>query len=238
LIVAVDSKFQHKGGYPGMKIKIMQRFVSISLIIGFMLCLLTWNILPVNADDKTAAVRYAMGMENKEGNFLMWKRWSPYASGIGIGVLSWIAFLLMGKGLGASSSFVKTSGMIEKLFSGEKVEQMAYYQKLSPRINSGWMLVAGIIAGSFISAKLSGDFHLTAIPILWEEMFGNNSLIRIIVAFIGGMILIIGARWAGGCTSGHGITGTLQFAVSSWMAVIAFFVGGIIAAYIIYEFAG
>jgi uncharacterized protein len=52
------------------------------------------------------------------------------------------------------------------------------------------------------------------------------------------MILIIGARWAGGCTSGHGITGTLQFAVSSWMAVIAFFVGGIIAAYIIYGFAG
>jgi uncharacterized protein len=216
-----------------MKSHILHRFLSISLIMGFMLCLLPWNILPANANEKKAAVRNHMGIENNEGNPLAWKRWSPYASGIGIGVLSWIAFLLMGKGLGASSSFVKTSGMIEKIFSGEKVEQMAYYQKLSPSINSGWMLVAGIIAGSFLSAKLSGDFHLTAIPILWEEMFGNNSLIRIIVAFIGGMILIIGARWAGGCTSGHGITGTLQLAVSSWMAVIAFFVGGIIVAFII-----
>jgi uncharacterized protein len=216
-----------------MKIQILQRFLAISLIIGFMLCLVPWNILPANADDKKAAVQRAIGMGNNIGNPLVWYRWSPYASGIGIGVLSWIAFLLMGKGLGASSSFVKTSGMIEKVFSEKKVEQMAYYQKLSPRINSGWMIVAGIIAGSFLSAKLSGDFHLTAIPLLWEEMFGNNSLIRIIVAFFGGMILIIGARWAGGCTSGHGITGTLQLAVSSWLAVIAFFVGGIIVAFII-----
>jgi uncharacterized protein len=233
LIVAVDSKFQHKGGDPAMKTQILQRFLAISLIIGFMLCLVPWNILPANADDKKAAVQRAIGMENNMENPLVWKRWSPYVSGIGIGVLSWIAFLLMGKGLGASSSFVKTSGMIEKVFSGKKVEQMAYYQKLTPRINSGWMLVAGIIAGSFLSAKLSGDFHLTANPLLWEEMFGNNSLVRIVVAFIGGMILIIGARWAGGCTSGHGITGTLQLAVSSWMAVIAFFVGGIIVAFII-----
>jgi uncharacterized protein len=221
-----------------MNIQILQRFLAISLIIGFMLSIVPWNTLPANAEDKIAAVQHAMEMENKMGNPLGWTRWSPYASGIGIGVLSWIAFLLMGNGLGASSSFVKTGGMIEKVFSKKKVEQMSYYQKISPRINSGWMLVAGIIAGSFLSAKFSGDFHLTAIPMLWEEMFGNNSLIRIIVAFIGGMILIIGARWAGGCTSGHGITGTLQLAVSSWMAVIAFFVGGIITAYIIFGLAG
>jgi hypothetical protein len=168
---------------------------------------------------------------------LTMKRWSPYAAGFGIGTLSWIAFLLMGKGLGASSSFVKTSGMIEKIISKENVKQKAYYQEVSPRINSGWMLVAGIFAGSFLSSKLSGDFHLSAVPPLWEAMFGANVLIRLIVAFIGGIILIIGARWAGGCTSGHGITGTLQLAMSSWMALIAFFVGGVVTAYLIFSWA-
>jgi uncharacterized membrane protein YedE/YeeE len=68
-------------------------------------------------------------------------------------------------------------------------------------------------------------------------MFGANALVRIIVAFIGGIILIIGARWAGGCTSGHGITGTLQLAASSWMALIAFFVGGVVTAYLISSWA-
>ena len=168
---------------------------------------------------------------------LQMKRWSPYTAGLGIGVLSWIAFLLMGKGLGASSSFVKTSGMIEKIISKENVKQKAYYQQVSPRINSGWMLVAGIIAGSFLSAKLSGDFRLSAVPPLWEAMFGANAVMRIIVAFIGGIILIIGARWAGGCTSGHGITGTLQLAASSWMALTAFFVGGVVTAYLISSWA-
>jgi hypothetical protein len=49
------------------------------------------------------------------------------------------------------------------------------------------------------------------------------------------MILGIGARWAGGCTSGHGISGTLQLAVSSWLATLSFFIGGILTAMILYR---
>ena len=86
------------------------------------------------------------------------KRWSPYAAGFGIGVLSWVAFLLMGQGLGASSSFSKTSGMIEKAISGEKAAQKAYYREFPPRVDRGWMIVAEIVVGSFLSSKLSGDF--------------------------------------------------------------------------------
>jgi len=52
---------------------------------------------------------------------------------------------------------------------------------------------------------------------------------------VGGVILGMGARWAGGCTSGHGISGTLQLAVSSWLAVICFFIGGIVTAMVIYR---
>jgi len=43
-----------------------------------------------------------------------------------------------------------------------------------------------------------------------------------------------GARWAGGCTSGHGISGTLQLAASGWLAAICFFIGGIFAAVMLY----
>ena len=48
------------------------------------------------------------------------------------------------------------------------------------------------------------------------------------------------ARWAGGCTSGHGISGTLQLAVSSWIAAGCFFIGGIATAMLIFKvlFAG
>ena len=54
-------------------------------------------------------------------------------------------------------------------------------------------------------------------------------------ALVGGIIMGFGARWAGGCTSGHGISGTLQLVVSSWLAAICFFVSGIVTAMVIYK---
>jgi uncharacterized membrane protein YedE/YeeE len=58
------------------------------------------------------------------------------------------------------------------------------------------------------------------------------------VAFIGGVVLGIGARWADGCTSGHGISGTLQLVVSSWVAVICFFIGGVATAFLLFYAIG
>jgi uncharacterized protein len=221
-----------------MKSTSLLQALWLALVIGLIGSLLPAGVKSVGAAGEEAAVHAAIGGDGVEANPLVRKRWSPYTAGFAIGVLSWVAFLLMGKGLGASSSFAKTSAMLEKAIGGEKAAQKAYYRKVTPRINSGWMLVVGIIGGSYLSATLSGDFHLTAIPPLWRTMFGDNAWIRILAAFVGGMILIIGARWAGGCTSGHGITGGLQLAVSSWMALIAFFVGGVVTAYIISGLAG
>ena len=91
-----------------------------------------------------------------------------------------------------------------------------------------------VIIGSFISAMLSGQFHLEWVPSKWAAAFGNMPFVRWVVAFIGGIIIGIGARWAGGCTSGHGISGTLQLAISSWLAGICFFIGGILTAMLIF----
>ena len=93
---------------------------------------------------------------------------------------------------------------------------------------------AEAFAGAFVSAVTSGDFRLQWVPPLWESQFGYSPLVRWAVAFSGGVVLGIGARWADGCTSGHGISGTLQLIVSSWMAAICFFVGGVVIAHIIY----
>jgi uncharacterized membrane protein YedE/YeeE len=95
--------------------------------------------------------------------------------------------------------------------------------------------VIGIFVGAFISARLSGEFRAEWVPAKWSSTFGNSVFLRWVVSLVGGVVIGIGARWAGGCTSGHGISGTLQLAVSSWLAVICFFVGGIATALLIYH---
>ena len=165
-------------------------------------------------------------------------RWSPYAAGIGIGVLSWFTFLLSNKPIGCSTAFARTSGMFVRIFKGKKIGEMPYYKQFTPSIDWEWMLVLGVILGGFISARISGDFTIQAVPAMWAATFGTAPLPRILTALAGGIFLGFGARWAGGCTSGHGISGTLQLAVSSWIAAICFFVGGIASAFIIFKVIG
>ncbi len=57
-------------------------------------------------------------------------RWSPYAAGIGIGILSWLSFLISRRPIAASTTFARTSGMIERLFRGNRVELKPYYQRV------------------------------------------------------------------------------------------------------------
>jgi uncharacterized membrane protein YedE/YeeE len=165
-------------------------------------------------------------------------RWSPYIAGIGIGIVSGIAFLVSDRTIGCSTPIARTSGMIERLFRGKRVLERPYFQEYRPVIGWDWMLVIGLLIGALLSALLSGSFSPRWVPSLGEETFGNTPLIRVFVAFLGGILMGIGSRWAGGCTSGHGISGTLQLAVSSWVSVIGFFVGGIAAAMLIFRVIG
>lgn len=167
-------------------------------------------------------------------SFLTMTEWSPHVVGIGIGLLSCVAFVLSDKPIGCSTAFARTSGMFEELVRGRKVLDMAYYRQFVPEIDWEWMLVAGIFLGAFSSAWLSGEFRLEWTPSLWVATFGPDHLPRLATAFGGGIILGFGARWAGGCTSGHGISGTLQLAVSGWLAVAAFFASGALTAFITY----
>jgi len=163
--------------------------------------------------------------------------WSPYAAGMGIGVLSWLTLYVSGHPIGCSTSFARTAGMIEKLFRGRKVEAKPFYREIRPVVDWQWMLVAGMVFGAFLSAQLSGDFRWQWIPTRWEAAFGDDRLTRIGVSVAGGVLLGFGSRWAGGCTSGHGISGTMQLALSSWVSACCFFIGGIVTALLIFGIA-
>jgi len=166
--------------------------------------------------------------------YLKMDLWSPYLVGVGIGVLNLFAFLLSDKPIGCSTAYSRTSGMIERVFRGSKVDEKAYYRKFEPVVDWEVMLVAGIVLGSFLSSAISGEFRPELVPALWADQFGPDPVTRIAAAFVGGVLLGLGARWAGGCTSGHGISGTLQLAASSWLAVICFFLGGVATAMILF----
>ena len=167
--------------------------------------------------------------------WLSMEQWSPYVVGTGIGLLSCLSFLLSDKPIGCSTAFSRTSGMIERFFRGGIVAEKAYYKKFAPSIDWEWLLVAGIFVGAFLSSQLSGQFHWTWVPELWARNFGDASSGRWVGSLAGGIIMGMGARWAGGCTSGHGISGTLQLAISSWLATLSFFAGGIVTALLLYK---
>lgn len=168
-------------------------------------------------------------------DWIFLKHWSPYAAGAGIGFLIGISFLLSDRPIGCSTAYARTSGMIERLFRGAVVGEKPYYQQFPLIIDWEWMLVAGALIGGCLSAVLSGDFRIEWVPGKWEAVFGNSLYYRWFAALAGGILVGFGARWAGGCTSGHGISGTAQMAVSSWIAVVCFFIGGIVSAMLIFR---
>lgn len=169
---------------------------------------------------------------NKDGG------WSPYVAGGLSGLVSIGSVWFVGKYLGASTTFVKTTGMLEKVFSPERVGKMPYFIKETPSIDWQWMVVIGIAIGSFIAAVTSGSFKLQVIPDLWQRRFGSAIAPRAIVAFVGGIIAMFGARLADGCPSGHGLSGGLQLAVSGYVALACFFIGGLISANLLYKGGG
>ncbi len=167
-------------------------------------------------------------------DFLALKEWSPYLVGILIGLLNLGALLVSKKPLGASTSFLKIGGMIYEQFDKKEVRENEYFQKKEPKIDWEVMLILGVVLGALTSSMLSGDFLLMRVPPMWAGEISNSFSFRFIIALLGGVLLGIGARWAGGCTSGHGISGTSLLSLISWLATICFFIGGIISVYIVY----
>jgi len=160
--------------------------------------------------------------------------WSPYLVGAGIGVLSWFTFYFADKAIGASSFYATVAGFIGKIFARKHTESLKYYQSNPPAVDYGFVFVICTILGGFIAAWTGGEIRNEWLHPMWVDRFGDSIALRGIVGFAGGVLMAFGARLAGGCTSGHGISGTLQLNAGSWLTVIFMFIGGIAAAMLLY----
>ena len=153
------------------------------------------------------------------------KSWSPYAVGAALGVLSWFAFATADHGLGITTAFENSAAFLLKPVLPAGHAYLSAPGKAA-KIDWEWMLVIGVFLGATISARLSHDATKLRVPDLWRERFGGSVSKRFLAAFGGGALMMVGARLAQGCTSGHGITGALQLAVSSWVFVAVMFGAG------------
>jgi uncharacterized protein len=124
--------------------------------------------------------------------------WSPYLAGGLTGLVGVMSVGLTGQFFGASTSFVRTAGMIEQWLGPDRVAQMDYFIKVVPRVDWQWMFVVGIVLGAFVSAITSGSFRLQAVPDMWNRRFGHTPGKRAVVAFLGGTVAMFGARLADG----------------------------------------
>lgn len=162
--------------------------------------------------------------------------WSPYLVGALIGLLSMATFYFSAKALGASSAYATLAGMFGRLVAAKHTDSLKYYQDNPPVVDWGLLLVAGTVIGAFLAAWQGNELTFQWLPDMWTARFGEDShALRLGVALLGGIFMAFGARLAGGCTSGHGISGTLQLSVGSWIAVICFFIGGIVTAMLMYR---
>ena len=161
--------------------------------------------------------------------------WSPYLVGTLIGLLSMATFYFSNKPLSVSTAYARLAGMVGNLVARGHTENLKFYQDTKPKIEWGVMLVFGMLLGAFIAAVTGGEFSAAWVPAFWEQRFGPDVALRLGTAFVGGAILAYGARLAGGCTSGHGISGALQLSVSSWIALACFFVAAVATAHLLYR---
>ncbi len=131
-------------------------------------------------------------------NFFQRTTWSPYWAGALAGLVLCLSVLIAGKYFGASTTFVRSAGLIEKTVATEYVANSDYFTKTKIKIDWQMLFVAGIIVGSLAASKIAGTFASTPVPPMWRRRFGDSAGKRYLVAFAGGIVALFGARMAGG----------------------------------------
>jgi uncharacterized membrane protein YedE/YeeE len=179
-------------------------------------------------------------------NFIF-QTWPWYVSGFLIGMIM-LCLTYFGKTFGMSSNLRSLCSMAGV---GRRVDFFDFDWK-SQRWNL--LVVLGAMAGGFVAVHFLGDasnvdinpetiaqLHQLGIDapngkLLPDALFGPQILESpkgILILLIGGILIGFGSRYAGGCTSGHAISGLSNFQLPSLKAVIGFFIGGLIMAHFI-----
>lgn len=170
---------------------------------------------------------------------LNWK-----TGGLLLGLVFFAAVLLV-KPIGVSTQFVILDGIIADTVVTDLVTQTddgyastnAYLNKSSGKyakavsnpLNYSFVFVLAMALGGLISVRLRGGLNADdrKIPALWRANFGDSPMLRYGAAFLGGFVVLYGARLAGGCTSGHMMSGMMQTAMSGYLFTAGAFAAAI-----------
>lgn len=129
----------------------------------------------------------------------------------------------------AKSGYASPNAYLNK--SGGK-----YAKSVENPLNYSFVFVLAMIGGALISGMLRGGVtpDQRVMPELWRANFGDTPWKRYLVAFGSGFLVLYGARLAGGCTSGHMMSGMMQTAVSGYIFAAGAFLAGIPTAILLF----
>lgn len=179
---------------------------------------------------------------------IIFQTWPWYVSGFLIGMIM-LCLIYFGKTFGMSSNL---RSMCTILGAGKRTAFFDFdwkEQRWNLVVVAGAML-GGFVAVNFMSDPSNVDINPKTIEqlaqlgidapngkLVPDALFGTDvfqSPKGILILIIGGILIGFGTRYAGGCTSGHAISGLSNLQVPSLKAVIGFFIGGLIMAYFIF----
>lgn len=189
-------------------------------------------------------------------NFIYQKQWNWFASGLSLGIVFLLAVALI-KPVGVSTQFVILDGIVWDLFSDNLVVKNSesktgysssnaylnksggkYAKNIANPLNYSFIFVLAMVVGGFIASKLQVNKEnnkIKDIPEIWMKRFGGSTSKRFFAAFVGGFLALFGARLAGGCTSGHMMSGIMQTSLSGYLFALGAFAVAVPVAIIMYN---
>lgn len=157
-----------------------------------------------------------------------------WAAGLLLGLIQILAVGLKDP-LGVSTQFVIVDAKIINQINPEYVQKHELissdkYQKLG----YGWWLDVGLVIGAFVAALAVGRWKVQTSTVWWQANHKASVASRFIIGFIGGFLILLGARFAHGCTSGQFASGWAQLSLSAIPFTITMFGFGMATALIFY----
>lgn len=163
-------------------------------------------------------------------------RTSPYVIGGALGLLNTFAFATAKRGLGVTTAFESTAALAGRQVAPDAMNVNAYVaeREETPKVDWESLLVLGVLAGSYLASRGASSPETRTVPSSESRRVGHTPGMRYAAAFVGGAVMMFGARMAKGCTSGHALTGTAQLALSSWVFTPLMFATAATAARLLY----
>ncbi|MBI5963703.1 MAG: YeeE/YedE family protein [Chloroflexi bacterium] len=160
----------------------------------------------------------------------------PYFGGAVLGIVLFLAILLTGNGLGSSGATSRLDAAFVDAVAPAHVDNTPYLLKLAGGDKNpldDWIVPVffGALLGGFSSGFFSGrlKFMTTKGPNI-------SNRTRWLMAFLGGVIFLYGARMARGCTSGQALSGGATLSAGSWVVMFAIFGGAYGVAYFVRKY--